>query len=482
MNKEGRVFTNFLWKFGERLSAQLVTLVVSIVLARILEPDAYGVISILMVFISIANVLVVNGFSSALIQKKDADEVDFSSVFYFSVIFSVVLYIGLFIFAPYIAEWYNMPVLCPTLRVLGLRIIVGAVNSVQQAYVSRKMIFRKFFWATLGGTIFSAFVGLIMAYEGFGVWALVGQYLSNTTVNTVVLWYTVKWRPTLVFSCKRLKGLLSYGWKLLASALIGSIYDNLRTLIIGKRYSNEDLAFYSKGKQFPELIMNNVNLSISSVLFPALSKLQDDRTKVAVASRLCVQVSTSVIAPLMLGMAAVAEPLIRLLLTDKWIPAVPYLQICCIYYLMSSIYIAHLQSYKAIGKSGLSLMMESIDAVVGIVLVLIVYKQGVMAVAMTVLLSRGFAFVTCIIYSSRLFNLSIRKLIGDALAPIGIALVMFCIVRLIGRINVHYIALLVIQILAGISIYVALAFGVGLPATKYVKNLLQKKKQRSANH
>ena len=160
-------------------------------------------------------------------------------------------------------------------------------------------------------------------------------------VNTVVLWYTVKWTPTLVFSFKRLKGLLSYGWKLLASALIGSIYDNLRTLIIGKRYSNEDLAFYSKGKQFPELIMNNVNLSISSVLFPALSKLQEDGAKVAAASRLCVQVSTSVIAPLMLGMAAVAEPLIRLLLTDKWIPAVPYLQICCIYYLMSSIYIAH---------------------------------------------------------------------------------------------------------------------------------------------
>lgn len=481
MNKGGGVFTNFLWKFGERLSAQLVTLVVSIVLARILEPEAYGAISILMVFISIANVLIVNGFSSALIQKKDADDVDFSSVFYFSVLFSVVLYLGLFTIAPYIAEWYSMPVLCPTLRVLGLRIIVGAVNSVQQAYVSRKMIFKKFFWATLGGTIASAFVGLVMAYEGFGVWALVGQYLTNTMVNTVVLCFTIKWRPTLVFSYKRLKGLLGYGWKLLASALIGSIYDNLRTLIIGKRYSSEDLAFYAKGKQFPELIMNNVNLSVSSVLFPALSKLQDDRAKVAAASRLCVQVSTSVIAPLMIGMVAVAEPLIRLLLTDKWIPAAPFLQICCIYYLMSSIYIAHLQSYKAIGKSGLSLMMESIDAVIGIVLVIIVYKQGVMAVAMTVLLSRGFAFITCIIHSSRLFRLSILEQIGDILAPIGIALVMYCVVRLIGQINIHYIPLLLIQILAGISIYVVLAFVVELPITKYVKNLLRKRRQGGAD-
>ena len=277
MNK---VLSGLFWKFGERISAQLVTFIVSIVLARLLSPDDYGNIALVTVFITIANVFVVNGFGSALIQKQEADNVDFSSVFYANIVFSCILYVIIFLVSPVVADFYASPILCPVLRVLGLRIPVAAINSVQQAYVSRHMLFKKFFFSTLFGTLLSGVVGCVMAYMGFGIWALVAQYLVNTSVDTIVLWFTVRWRPDFVFSFSRVKVLLSYGWKLLLSGLLDTGYTQLRSLIIGKKYTSADLAYYNRGQQYPQLVVTNINTSISSVLFPAISKCQDDLSRV----------------------------------------------------------------------------------------------------------------------------------------------------------------------------------------------------------
>jgi len=232
-----KVFSGLLWKFGERITAQLITLIVTIVLARLLSPDDYGAVAIAMVFITIANVFVSNGFGNALIQKKDADNLDFSSVFYFNIAVGIGFYIIIFFSSPYIARFYDMPVLSSGLRILGLRIIVASVNSIQQAYVSRHMLFKRFFWATLFGTLLSGIVGIFLAYHGFGVWALIAQYLTNTCTDTVVLWFTVRWRPELRCSWERTKKLFSYGWKLLVSGLIDTGYMQLRSLIIGKKYT-----------------------------------------------------------------------------------------------------------------------------------------------------------------------------------------------------------------------------------------------------
>ena len=199
-----------------------------------LLPADYGVVALVMVFITIANVFVSNGFGSALIQKKDADNLDFSSVFYINIAISLVLYTVLFFAAPYIASFYSMPVLSLVVRILGIRIIIAAVNSIQQAYVSREMLFKRFFWSTLSGTLFSGVLGIYMAYHGFGVWALVMQYLTNTFVDTVVLWFTVRWRPMYKCSWKRAKELIGFGWKILVSALLDTIYSELRNLLIGK--------------------------------------------------------------------------------------------------------------------------------------------------------------------------------------------------------------------------------------------------------
>ena len=238
--KKSKVITNFIWRFAERLGAQGVSFIVSIILARLLEPEVYGTVALVTVITTIFQVFVDSGMGNALIQKKDADNLDFSSVFYFNFTVCIILYFGMWIMAPFIATFYEMPELTPLVRVISLTLIISGVKNVQQAYVSRNLLFKKFFFSTLGGTIFSAFLGIWMAYRGLGPWALVAQQLSNAAIDTLILWLTVKWRPQLVFSFFRLRELFAFGWKLLASSLLDTIYNNLRSLIIGKLYSSAD--------------------------------------------------------------------------------------------------------------------------------------------------------------------------------------------------------------------------------------------------
>ena len=262
------VTNNLLWRFAERCGAQGVAFVVSIILARLIAPETYGTIAIVTVFITILNVFVDSGMANALIQKKEPDDLDFSTVFFFNVFICLVLYAVTFLAAPLIASFYNDASLVSVLRVLSLIIVISGVRNVQQAYVSKHMIFKKFFYATIFATLGSAVVGICMAYSGLGIWALVGQQLSNSFFGTVFLWLTVKWRPKWMFSFSRLKGLFSYGWKLFVSSMIDTLYIDIRQLIIGKMYSSNDLAFYNRGQQFPQLIVNNIN---SSFKYPFLA-------------------------------------------------------------------------------------------------------------------------------------------------------------------------------------------------------------------
>ena len=321
MDNKTKVISNLIWRFLERCGAQIVSMVVSILLARILDISEYGIVSKVLVITTILMVFVDSGMANALIQKKNPDDLDYSSVFYFNVSFCLVLYALLFLTAPLIARMYHDPDMVPVLRVLGLTVVVAGVKNVQQAYVSKTLQFKRFFFATLGGTLFSAVLGIAMARRGFGVWALVAQQLSNVTVNTVILWFTVGWRPRRMFSLERLKGLLSYGWKLLGASLLDTIYLKLYPLVIGIRYTNADLAFFDRGNHLPNLVVENINYSIDSVLLPVLSAEQDHADQVREMTRRAIKTSTYVMMPLMAGLAVCAEPLIRLLLTEKWLPS-----------------------------------------------------------------------------------------------------------------------------------------------------------------
>jgi len=447
------VANNLAWRFAERIGAKGVEFLVSIVLARILAPELYGTIALVTVFITILQVFVDSGLGNALIQKKNADDTDFSTVFYFNIVFCAVLYIILFFSAPLISMFYEDSSLIPIIRVLGLTIVVSGVKNVQQAYVSRNMLFKKFFFATIIGTIGAAVVGIVLAYWGFGVWALVAQQLFNVTVDTIVLWITVKWRPKASFSLNRLKALYSYGWKLLVSSLIEVVYNEIRQLIIGKMYSSEDLAYYNRAKQFPSFIITNINSSINSVLFPAMSSEQDKRDKVKSMTRNSIKVSTYLIAPVMVGLAACGETIIKTVLTEKWLPCFPYLIVFCITFLFYPIHTANLCAIKAMGRSDLFLKLEVAKKIVGVIALLISMRYGVLAMAYSLLVVSVLSQIINSWPNKKLLDYSYFEQLKDIMSAVLLALVMGFVIYWVPVFGLNDYANLSIQVFLGVIIY-----------------------------
>lgn len=473
-NIKQSVFSNIIWRFAERCGAQIVSFIVSIVLARILAPEAYGTIALITVFINILQVFVDNGLGNALIQKKNADDLDFSTVFYTNMTMCIVLYIIVFLGAPLIANFYKNDSLVNLVRVLGLTIIISGIKNIQQAYVSRNLIFKKFFFATLVGTIGAAVIGIVMALKGFGVWALVAQQLFNLTIDTIVLWITVKWRPKKMFSFKRLKEMFSYGWKLLVSALLDTTYENIRQLIIGKIYSPSDLAYYNKGKQFPNLIVTNINTSIDSVLLPTMSSEQDDKQRVRKMTRRAIKTSIFIMAPLMMGLAFTANNIITLLLTEKWLECVPYMFIFCITFMFYPIHTANLNAIKAMGRSDLFLKLEIIKKIIGVILLICTMKISVMAMAISLLISGLLGQIINSWPNKKLLNYSYFEQLKDIIPSILLALFMGIIVYMIGMSNMPILLELVIQVIIGAIIYILGAKILKIDSFDYLLSLLKK--------
>lgn len=476
MYSSNRTLVNFIWRFAERCGAQLVTFIVSIVLARILSPSDYGTIALVTVFTTILQVFIDSGLSTALIQKKDADDLDFSSVFYFNFIVCLILYIIMFVSAPCIADFYKDSNLITIIRVISLTLIISGVKGVQQSYVSRNMLFKRFFFSTLGGTIFSAVLGIIMAYAGFGVWAIVFQQLSNNAIDTLILWITVKWRPIKKISWIRLKHLLSFGWKMLASSLLDTVYNNLRNMIIGKLYTSADLAFYNQGDKFPKLIVTNINTSIDSVLLPTMSNEQDNHVRVKDMTRRAIKISTYIMAPLMIGLAFCARPIVQLVLTDKWLPCVPYLQIFCVSYLFWPIHTANLNAIKAMGRSDLFLKIEIIKKFIGMILLIITMNISVMAMAYSLLISGLISQIINSWPNRYLLKYSYIDQIKDILPNIVMALIMGGFVYFISYLNLPILVSLVVQILSGGIIYLILSILTKNDSFIYLINILKSRK------
>lgn len=454
ISSSSKVAENFVWRFAERCGAQIVTFVVSIVLARLLAPEDYGIIALVTIFTTILQVFVDSGLGTALIQKKEVDDLDFSSVFYFNFLVCIILYIGMFIAAPYIADFYDNSSLVAAIRVISLTIVVSGVRGIQQAYVSRNMLFKRFFFSTIGGTIFSAIIGIILAYYGYGVWALVAQQLSNTAIDTIILWLTVKWRPKKMFSWRRLKSLLSFGWKLLVSALLETCYNNLRNLIIGKMYSTADLAYYNQGEKFPKVIVTNINTSIDSVLFPAMSNFQDDKERIKQMTRKAIKTSTYIMAPLMMELAFCAEPIVSLVMTDKWLFCVPFLRIFCITYMFWPIHTANLNAINSIGRSDLYLKLEIVKKIVGMSILVSTMWYGVMAMTYSLLLSSLLSQIINSWPNRKLLGYGYLEQVRDFAPAILLAVGMGICVYFIGLIPIQPIIRLFIQIVLGAVIYI----------------------------
>ena len=475
MKKERSILTtSFIWKFGERFLAQIVSFIVSIVLARILVPEDYGVVSLILVFIAFADVFVTSGFSTSLIQKRDATDVDFSTIFYCSLFVSIIIYVILFFSAPYIATFFGMPALSSILRAFSLRIPISAFNSVQHAYVSRNMLFRKFFFSTLWGTLLSGVLGIVAAYLGMGAWALIIQYMSNTIVDTIVLSFTIKWRPKLVFSITSAKKLMQYGWKILLADLSGTFFEQLRSLIIGKVYTTSDLAYYNRGKSFSSLVMDNISTAMMSVLFPDLANKSDDLEKVKLTLRKSLSVMLYIIFPLIGGLVVIAKPLVNVLLTEKWKQAIPFLQLLAVSSGIGLIGNISLQSIKAIGRSDIVLKLELIKKPIYLILLIIGIKISPIAIAVTMVLYSFYSSIANAMPLKKELNYTYKQQISDIL-PSLVATVIMCIVIAPFRAVIkNDVILLFIQVICGGFIYAMESIIFKISAFQYIKKIVFK--------
>lgn len=473
---KNKTISGFFWKFGEDGISKIINFVISIILARLLLPEDYGLIALVSVFITICDKIVVSGFATALIQKKDADGVDFSTVFYFSFVTSVILYILLFLAAPYIADFYmafDKELLVPVIRVMGIQIVLTAISSVQSAYVSRTMQFEKFFWSNSVGIAVSAIVGIYMAYAGYGVWALVAQYLIKASVGMTLLWFTSGWRIERTFSVARFKALYSYGWKIFSASMIKVLYNDLRSLVIGKFFSADVLAFYSKGQSFPQLIEGSVCGTIDSVFFPAVSKKQSSKEDMLKMLRRTISVSSYLLTPMLFGLAAVGPSLITVLLTEKWLPCVFYLQVISIAFITTPLEIENLQAIKAVGRSDIVLKLEIAKRIIGIALLIVAIPFGVEAIAISFLISNIISAILNSIPSAKLFEYSLFQQLTDIIPGVIISAIMFAIVYIVGYINLSPIWKLVVQICAGITSYALVSLIFKIESFNYILNTIK---------
>lgn len=481
-NTKKLVISSLIWKYLERIGCQGVQFVVSIILARLLFPSDYGTITMITVFISISEVFVQSGFNTSLIQKKDADDLDFSSVFYASLVIALFLYLVLFFTAPLIANFYGMPVISKVLRVLSLVIIIGSINSVQVAKVSKNMKFKKLFYSNLGAILFSGAIGVFLAYKGYGVWALVAQQIIFNLLSTIILWFTSGWKPKFIFSFKRLGSLLSYGWKMLGSGLLDNIYRNIYNLVIGKVFNSQMLGLYNKGEQFPKLVTTNVDGAISSVMLPAYSKEQENKLRVKAMVKRSIVTSGFILFPLMFGLAACAKSAVVVLLTEKWLGAVPFMQMLCFVYMLYPISTANLQAIKALGRSDYYLKLEIIKKVIGIIVLILTIPYGIYVMTIFQVIVAIISVLINAYPNKKLLDYNLREQVRDLLPMLLISFVMFLIVYSLNYLSIPAILLLFIQILIGGVIYIGLSKLFNLEPFNYlikmIKDYIMERKKR----
>ena len=483
-NTKKAISEGLIWTFGERITAQLVSTLVTIVLARVLDPTHYGIVAIVTVFIGLCNVFVTGGMGSAIVQKKEVDECDYNTAFIISIVMSILLYIVLFVASAYIANFYNMKELVPVIRVMALRLPIAAINTIQQAHVQRQMAFKKFFIATLLGTATSGIVGVSMALLGFGVWALVGQYLINTTIDTIVLFFTDGWIPKLQFSIKKAKAIFSFGWKVLATQLVYTLEADIRSLIIGKMFGSADLAYFEQGKKYPSLLVNNINTAINKVMLPAYSKEQDNLIRLKQMLRRSISIGIFILAPIMVGFAAISKNFVLVILTEKWMAAVPFIQIFCLSYLTRPLETSCHQALLAVGRSNIVLYIMIILNVfsLGTVFIAVFILKSVFYIAIGYLITTLVSIACFMVCSYKTIYYKPKEQLMDILPALCSSVIMGVVVLLFGEIGIAPIASLILQIVIGSVVYVVLAIVFKIEAFHYLLGFVKNKRKKLLFH
>ena len=433
---KSKVAKGAVWTLLEKLSTQIVGFVVGMILARLLSPNDYGTVALTSIFFAVAGVLVDGGFGNALIQKKDADDLDFNSVFYLNLALSCVAYIALFFAAPWIADFYKAPELTAIVRVSAICLLFNAVNAIQNAELTKKMLFHLSFRVSLITCFTSAVCGITLAFMGFGVWALVWSSLAVGFVGVIARWFIIAWRPKAMFSFQRLKPLFSYGWKMAVSGLLDQIFSNLNGLLIGKFYTKADLAYVNKGHSLPKLTMDEVDATLGRVSFPALVLLQDDKARLRDAMRRMIQCSTFLVFPLMIGIAACSYSILRLLFGPQWTPAAPYMMLACFTFALWPFHTINLKGIMALGRSDVFLKLEVIKKVSALVVLLSSFRLGVLPwMTISAFILGPFCVIVNTWPNRKLLNYTIKMQLRDVMPTALICVIEAAVVLGVGMVG-----------------------------------------------
>ena len=465
----------FIWRFSEKIVTHLINLSVTLFLARILMPNDYGLVALAMIFVSIANVLIVSGLNTSLIQKDNIDEIDCSTLFYATLIFAVAVYIILFILSPLIARLYGNEEIINILRLLGLIVPISSYNSILQAIVTRNLEFKKFFIATTSSAIISGIVGLYLAVMGGGVWALVSQQLSLAFFSTLFLSIIVKWKPKLVFSFERFKKLRKFGFNMMMANLTGSLFNQLRNFLVGVKYTPSDLAFFTTADMFPAVISSNIDTAMNNVLFPALSTLQNNLQNVKYALRRSMMVSSYVVLPILLIISASADNLVIVLLTEKWMDCVPYIRVLAIGYCFGTLGNANLQALNGIGRSDITFHLEFIKKPILLVILILSMQISPLAIAAGTSIYSVIALLINLYPNKKLINYGILEQLKDVFPQFCLATFVALFVFLVGFININIYLLLFLQLSIGFLSYLLLSHIFNMESYLYIKVILKEK-------
>jgi len=464
------------WSFTDRFAHQIIGFVVLVILARLLLPAEFGLMAMLTIFIAVSQVLIASGFGEALIQKTDATHIDECSVFYFNIGVSVFLYSVLFLGAPLIADFYNMPLLEPMTRVLSLNLIINAFGLIQVALMVKRVDFKKQTVVSLTSSIVAGLAGITMALSGLGVWSLVWQAILGNLLRVALLWRVHRWRPAWAFSLTSLRGLFGFGSKLLCIGVIDQTFKNIYLMVIGKLFSPADLGFYARAQSIQQLPVKDIAISSDLVSFPVFSSIQEDKARLKRGLRQGLMMQAVLAFPIMIGLACVAEPFVRVLLTDKWLPCVPYLQLLCLAGLLHPMSVINISALKAQGRADLFFRLEIVKKALIVVAIAVTYHWGIMAMIVGQVATSWIGYYLNSYYTARFLDYSLKDQIVDVLPTLSIASVMGA-----GVYSIRWLGLaepvltLGLQLVAGVVIYLLLCRVLRLAAFMEMMRMVESK-------
>jgi O-antigen/teichoic acid export membrane protein len=403
------------WTGIERLGTQIIQFLTGIVIARILMPEDYGIIGMLAIFMAIASSLLDCGFANALIQKKGRNQTDYSTVFFFNIGVGVILYGAFYITAPFIASFYNMPVLCDIARVYTIILIINSLTIVQTAKLTIELNFKLQSIIAIITSVISGCVGIWMAYNGYGVWGLVYQGLLSGLFRLILIWYFSKWLPSCIFSSKSFRQLFSFGSKLLVSGMINATYNNIYTMVIGKAFNAADVGFFNRGKQFAELPSQTVTSIVIKVNYPILAELQDDNEKLTETYGKLLRTPIYLLFPLLFGIAILAHPLVSVVLGEKWLPCVPLLQALCFCYVWHPLTHINLNLLYVKGRSDLVLKLELIKKPFAFIILFASLPFGLIWMCLGKAVYSMFAFTLNCHYTDKILEYGLKKQLKEIL-------------------------------------------------------------------